>query len=97
MNATLPRVTAKQRAALLVYNAEGDLNEGLICDHCWRQIRNVRLVVNGLVERGLVTLGEWWDEETGYVLHVTALGQQLLDRWHDEALAAASTSQDSPR
>jgi hypothetical protein len=56
------------------------LNEGLIADECWPLVRNVRLVTNGLLARGLVTLGDWWDEGVGYELHLTELGL----RWAKE-------------
>lgn len=69
------RPTHKQLAALGVYARNGDLNEGMIADECWPLVRNVRLVTNGLRARGLVTLGDWLDEDAGYELHLTELGQ----------------------
>lgn len=75
------RPTRKQLAALAVYARNGELNEGMIAGECWPLIRNVRLVTNGLVARGLVTWGEWWGEEVGYELRPTELGQ----RWSREA------------
>jgi hypothetical protein len=72
--------TRKQKAALAAYVRNGELNEGLIADECWPLVRNVRLVTNGLLARGLVTLGDWWDEGVGYELHLTELGL----RWAKE-------------
>jgi hypothetical protein len=79
--------TRRQKAALGAYARNGELNEGMIADECWPLVRNVRLVTNGLIARGLVTLGDWWGEGVGYELHPTDLGLRCANATADGALA----------
>jgi hypothetical protein len=73
-------LTKRERAALELYQPHGELNEGLMLLELWPLVRNSRLVTNSLVRKGFVTLGQWWDEETGYELHLTDAGRSALDQ-----------------
>jgi hypothetical protein len=77
-------LTKKQAAALDVFNLEGELNEGMIYERCWPLVRNVRLVTNALVEKGLVTIGSWWDEGVGYELILTDSGREAANALNQE-------------
>jgi len=71
-------LTARERASLALFTTEGELNEGMMAE-LWPLIRSPRHVTKSLVAKGLVTLGQWWDEEAGYELHLTDAGRAALD------------------
>lgn len=82
MSADPNKLTAGQRAALRVYNREGELNEGWLAEE-WPVIRNARLVAHGMEQRGLVTFGGYTgrfdDGGAGYELILTDAGRQAAE------------------
>lgn len=61
-----------------LFVSEGECFEGMIAN-LWPLVRNARLVANGLVAKGLVTFGDWLDEEAGYELLLTDEGRAVID------------------
>jgi hypothetical protein len=78
---TATKLTPKAEAVLHLFNRthpEDGVSEGLIADECYPVIaggRAVRMVVNAMQKKGLLTFGLWWDE-AGYDLLLTDAGRE---------------------
>jgi hypothetical protein len=65
-------------------------NEGLVYEQLWPLVRRPRLVLNALVDRGLVELDCWIDEEIGYAFKLTDDGRAVLTASGDLSPAGAA-------
>ena len=77
----LADLTRKQRAAVGIFAAEDNCCEADMHE-LWPLIRRPRLVTNALVAKGIVTL-DCWDDVSGYELHLTDVGHELVREIRD--------------
>jgi hypothetical protein len=78
-------LTRKQTAVLQLAEREeagpydDDMaNEGLVYEQLWPLVRRPRIVLNGLLDKGLVEIDAWIDEEIGYAFKLTDSGRAVL-------------------
>lgn len=71
-------LTRKQEAAMRHFAIEGECVEGSL-HQLWPLIHRPRMVLNGLVAKGLLEFDCYWDEDTGYEMKLTDTGRAWID------------------